>query len=141
MHELQETQPETPRAVDMNSWSIADGSPGPQRRQVWLMEGGCTSDTRHLAKLAEKETQHQKLVGALELRGFDVKPMTFAFGVGGTIYKQFVEVMRQLGVSPTAITRTLKEVHLHSVTCATNIITQRRILDRVKLLQTQRQPP
>ena len=67
--------------------------------------------------------------------------MIFAFGVGGTIYKQSVEDMRQLGVSTTAITRTLKEVHLRSVTCATNVITQRRILDRQKLLQTQRQPP
>ena len=66
--------------------------------------------------------------------------MIFAFGVGGTIYKQSVEDMRQLGVSATAITKTLKEVHVHSVTCATNII-QRRILDSQKLLQTQRQPP
>ena len=102
---------------------------------------GYTSDTRHLEKLAEKQNQHQKLVGALELRGFDVKPMIFAFGVGGTIYKQPVEDMRQLGVSSTAITKTLKEVHVHSVTCATNIIIQRRILDSQKLLQTQRQPP
>ena len=67
--------------------------------------------------------------------------MIFAFGVGGTIYKQSVEDMRQLGVSATAITKTLKEIHVHSVTCATNIIIQRRILDSQKLLQTQRQPP
>ena len=102
---------------------------------------GYTSDTRHLEKLAEKQNQNRKLAGALELRGFDVKPMIFAFGVGGTIYEQSVEDMRQLGVSTTAITKTLKEVHLHSVTCATNIITQRRILDSQKLLQTHRQPP
>ena len=114
---------------------------GPQRRKVWLIEGSYTSDTRHLEKLAEKQNQQQKLVGALELRGFDVKPMIFAFGVGGTIYKQSVEDMRQLEVSTTAITKTSKEVHLHSVTCATNIITQRRILDSQKLLQTPRQPP
>ena len=67
--------------------------------------------------------------------------MIFAFGVGGTIYKQSVEDMRQLGVSSTAITKTLKEVHVHSVTCATSIFTQCRILDSQKLLQTQRQPP
>ena len=77
----------------MNSQSRADGSTGPQPRKVWLIEGGYTSDTRHL------ENQHRKLVGALGLRGFDVKPMIFAFGVGGTIYKQSVEDMRQLGVS------------------------------------------
>ena len=99
------------------------------------------SDTRHLEKLAEKENQHRKLVGALEPRGLDVKPMIFAFGVGGTIYTQSAEDMHQLGISPTAIARTLKEVYLHSITCATNNITQRRILGRQKLLQTQRQPP
>ena len=110
-------------STTLNSQSKADGSLGPQRRKVWLVEGGYTSDTRHLEKLAEKQNQQQKLVGALELRGFDVKPMIFAFGVGGTIYKQSVEDMRQLEVSTTAITKTSKEVHLHSVTCATNINT------------------
>ena len=119
----------------------SDGSSEPQSRKVWLTEGGYASDTRHLQKLAEKQNQHRKLVGAQELRGFDVKPMIFAFGVGGTIYKQSVEDMRRLGVSSTAITKIVKEVHVHSVTCATNIITQRRILDSQKLLQTPTQPP
>ena len=128
-------------STTLNSQSRADGSSGPQRRKVWLIEGSYTSDTRHLEKPAEKQNQHRKLAGDLELRGFDVKPMIFAFGVGGTIYKQSVEDMRQLGVSTKAITKTLKEVHLHSVACATNIITQRRILDSQKLLQMPRQPP
>ena len=111
-------------STTMNSHSRADGSSGPQSRKVWLIEGGYTSYTRHLEKLAEKQNQHRTLVGALNLRGSDVKPMIFAFEVGGTIYKQSVEDMRQLGVSSTAITKTLKEVHVHSVTWATNIITQ-----------------
>ena len=116
-------------STTLNSQSRADGSSGPQRRKVWLIEGGYTSDTRHLEKLAEKQNQHRKLVGALELRVFDVKPMIFAFGVGGTIYKQSGEDLRHLGIGTTAITRTLKEQHLHSVKCAMNIITHRRILD------------
>ena len=82
-------------STTINSQSRADGSSGPQRRKVWLIEGGYTSDTRHLEKLAEKQNQHRKLVGALELRGFDVKPMVFTFGVGGTIYKQSVEDFHQ----------------------------------------------
>ena len=77
----------------MYSQSRADGASGLQHRKVWLIQGGYTSDTRHLEKLAEKQNQHRKLVRALELRRFDVKPMIFAFGVGGTIfvYKQSVE--------------------------------------------------
>ena len=55
-------------STTMNSQSRADGSSGPQSRKVWLIEGGYTSDTRHLEKLAEKQNQHRKLVGALELR-------------------------------------------------------------------------
>ena len=80
----------------MNSQGRADGSSGPQRRKVWLIEGGYTSDTRHLEKLAEKQSQHHNLVCAMGLREFDVKPMIFAFGVSSTIYKQSVENMRQL---------------------------------------------
>ena len=123
----------------MNSQSRADGSSGPQRRKIWLIEGGYTSDTRHLEKLAEKQNQHQKLEGALEVRGFDIKPMIFAFGVGGT------HLQTVCGGHAPATSRSqhygdhknLKEVHLHSVTCATNIITQRRILDSQKLLQEE----
>ena len=103
--------------------SRADSSSGPRRRKVWLIEGGYTSDTRHLEKLAEKKHQHHKLMDALTLRGFDAKLIIFAFGVGGTIYRQSMEDMRQLGVSTAVITKTLKDIHLHSVTYATNIIT------------------
>ena len=49
--------------------SMADGSAGSQRRKVWLLEGGYTSDTRHLQKLAEKKNKHQSLLNALEDRG------------------------------------------------------------------------
>ena len=47
-------------STTMNSQSRSEGSSGPQRRKVWLIEGGYTSDTRHLQKLAEKQKQHQK---------------------------------------------------------------------------------
>ena len=69
--------------------SSRDDSPlRPRCRKVWLIEGGYTSDSRHLKKLAEKKNQHHKLMEALTLRGFDAKLMIFAFGLGGTIYRQ-----------------------------------------------------
>ena len=86
-----------------------------------LIEGGHTSDSRHLEKLAEKKSQRHTLMDASALRRFDAKLMIFAFGVGGTIYQQSSEDMRQLGTA--IITKTLKEVHMHSVTCVANIIT------------------
>ena len=103
--------------------------PGPQRRKVWLIEGGYASDTRYMEKLAQKKLQHQKLLEALALRGFDAQLMIFVFGVGGTIYKQTLTDMKKLGVSAAACTKTLKDIHLHSVKCTVNMITQRRILD------------
>ena len=80
---MKEAQPETPGAFKIHKkpeqgrWLI---------RKVRLIEGGYPSDTRHLEKLVEKQTQHRKLVGALELRGSTVQPMVFTFGVGGTAY-------------------------------------------------------
>ena len=118
--------------------SRAESLSGPLHRKVWLIEGGYTSNTRHLEKLVEKKHQHHRLMDALTLRGFDAKLIIFAFGVGSTIYRQSVEDMRQLGSSTAVITKTLKDIHLHSVTYATHIITQCRILDRQKLQQPHR---
>ena len=59
------------------------------------------------------------------------------FGVGGTIYRQSMEDMYQLGVSTctAVITKTLEDIHLYSVTYAINIITQCRILEGQKFQQ------
>ena len=64
--------------------------------------------------------------------------MIFAFGVGGSKYRQKMEDLRQLKVTTAVITKTLKDIYVHSVTYATNISTQRRILDWQKLQQPQR---
>ena len=133
--------PELSTIMSHQTTSRTNGSAGPQRRKVWLIEGGYTSDTRHLEKLAEKKDQHCSLMNALEDRGLDARLMIFTFGVGGTVYKQSKEDMSQLGVDAAGITKTLKEIHLHSVTTAVAIITQRRILDRQKLFHSHKQPP
>ena len=80
--------PELSAIMNNRTTSMAGSSAGPQRRKVWLIEGGYTSDTRHLEKLAEKKNQHQSLMNALEDRGLDARLMIFTFGVGGTVYSQ-----------------------------------------------------
>ena len=77
----------------------------------------------------------------------------FTFGsgsFGGTVYRlysQSKDDMSQLGVGAvaTSVTKTLTEIHLHSVNTAVAIITQCRILDRQKLTHSQkshlRRPP
>ena len=42
-----------------------------RQRKAWLLECGCTSDTRHLGKIQEKRQQHKTLLKALEMKGFD----------------------------------------------------------------------
>ena len=59
-----------------------------RKRKVWLLEGGYTSDTRHLEKVEEKKQQHETLMKALDLQGFDARLLILTFGVGGTIYKR-----------------------------------------------------
>ena len=43
------------------------GSMGPQRRKVWVPEGGYTADTRHVDKVEEKQSQHDQLMHALQV--------------------------------------------------------------------------
>ena len=59
-----------------------------RKRKAWLLEGGYTSETRHLEKIEEKRQQHKTLLKALEMQGFDVRLLILTFGVGGTIYKR-----------------------------------------------------
>ncbi len=112
-----------------------------RRRKVWVLEGGYTADTRHRDKMREKESQHAQLMHALQVRGFDAKLMVLTFGLGGTVYQQAAEDLRLLGVNMTSVKNTLRAIHLHSVECAVNIITQRRIMDRQKLLHSTDRPP
>ena len=113
------------------------GSTGPRRRKIWVLEGGYTADTRHLDKVEEKQSQHAQLMHALQVRGFDAKLMVLTFGLGATIYQQAAEDLHALGVNMSSVKKTLKAIHLHSVECAVNIITQRRIMDRQKLFRSK----
>ena len=47
---------------DVPSSIRSAGRPAPQQRKVWLIEGGCTSDTKYLDKIAQKKAQHQGLM-------------------------------------------------------------------------------
>ncbi len=93
--------------------------------------------------MREKESQHAQLMHALQVRGFDakLKLMVLTFGLGGTVYQQTAEDLRLLGVNMTSVKNTLTAIHLHSVECAVNIIAQRRIMDRQKLLHSTDRPP
>ena len=55
-----------------------------RQRKVWLLEGGYTSNTRHLEKIEEKRQQDKTLLKALEMQGYSARLLILTFGVGGT---------------------------------------------------------
>ena len=112
-----------------------------RKRKIWLLEGGYTADTKHLAKIAEKEQQHMTLLRALRTQGFDPHLQILTFGVGGTVFEQTKTFMHDNGISPNDTTHLLNQIHLHSVQCLHNIVVQRRQLDTQILRHQTPRPP
>ena len=96
-----------------------------RQRKVWLLEGGYTSDTRHLDKIEEKRQQHKTLLKALEMQGCSARLLILTFGVGGTIYKRTQDHLEDVGIGPVEMKKLLKDIHLHSVEYLHNIVVQR----------------
>ena len=51
---------------------------------------------------------------ALTLRGYDARLMVFTFGVGGSIFQQAKNDLKELEMDMTTSKRVLRDVHLHS---------------------------
>ncbi len=71
----------------------------------------------------------------------DAKLMILTFGRRCTVHQQAADDLHVSGINVTSVKDTLRAIHLHSVECAVNIITQRRIMDRQKLLHSTDRPP
>ena len=100
-----------------------------QKRKIWV-EGGYTADIRHHEKIQKKREQHKQLMQALTLRGHDARLMVFTSGVGGSIFQQAKDDLKELGVDTTTSRRVLRDIHLHSVEYVAKTVTQRRNMDR-----------
>ena len=74
---------------------------------------------------------------ASALRGPDAVLVTYAFGVGETLYRQSIEDMHELGITTAVIAKTLKETQFHFITCATSIMIQRTTSNRQNIQETQ----
>ena len=89
-------------------------------------------------KIQKKREQHKQFMQALTLRGYDARLMVFTFGVGGSIFQQAKDDLKELGVDATTSKR---DIHLHSVEYVTKIVTQRRIMDRTVFSHASDRPP
>ena len=133
--------PELTTTVAQPSSPNTRGGTTERSRKIWVLEGGYTSDTRRLEKVREKHLQHERLMKALELRGYQAQLMPFVFGFGGTIFQQTMRDLGDLGVESTACKATLKEIHLQSIEVAAKVIVQRRVMDSQKLFGSTTRPP
>ncbi len=122
-----------------------EGQPLPQTsngmHKIWVIEGPHTLDTRHAEKIQQEREQHQTLLQAEKVQGFDTRPEIFTFGVGGKLYKPTKDTLRDVRVTPTRLKKLLKEIHLHSIEYPHNIVIQRRMLDSQALRDQTLQPP
>lgn len=57
--------------------------PHSSARKVWLVEGGYCADTKYEEKLAEKQQQHQRLQGMLQMYGYTIILLPIKLGYIG----------------------------------------------------------
>ena len=139
---IQVTPDEVAALLGRGPSSQLDSMQGNRKRNVWIMEGGYTADTRYKDKLEEKLHQHDLLVRLLEDRGFEVSVLPFILGFSGTIYLDNVEQLGSIGITRPRAKALLQKLHTHAITCLQNIVTQRRRLERqVEPRHTRRYRP
>jgi len=84
-----------------------------RQRKIWIVEGGYCADTRYAEKVAEKNEQHEKLVGMLKMYGYDVQLRLMPLGYAGTIYNCNLSMLQDLGLQRTACARNLVPTQHH----------------------------
>ena len=91
-------------------------------KKVTVVEVGYCADTRHHAKLEEKQTQHAQLKGILQAAGHEVEVVPLIFGTTGCIYKSCEGHLQQLGVSHDCTQHLLRTLALDAARVAQTII-------------------
>lgn len=102
---------------------------GPYTIQV--IEVGYCDDTRWREKLAEKRSQHAELRRLLALAGWQVDENEFIIllGTAGTVYKQSLTALQNLGMPTGEARQLLRELHMHAVLALQKIVATRRRLE------------
>jgi hypothetical protein len=94
---------------------------------IQMVEVGYCSDTNHDVKIKEKEKQHAQLLAILTEAGHTVGYHPITLGTTGTIRKETLTTLQQLGLTlPHALT-TMNKLHKNAISSASNIIRARRI--------------
>ena len=100
---------------------------------VHIIEVGYGADTNHTGKQHEKAQQHQRLAEELRSAGWRVEytPHTaISLGFAGTIRKDLLPLLTDLGVSHHHARKCCDALHDHAVSSLNNIVLARRRLER-----------
>jgi hypothetical protein len=105
---------------------------------VHVLELGYTHDSHYDTTMLTKRAQHSTLLHFLVDAGWSLftppdnsaPPHVIVLGSFGTIFASTSSVLLSLGLTPALVTRLLQRLHLHSVVCASLIVSTRRRLER-----------
>jgi hypothetical protein len=103
---------------------VVTGRPG--HKTVHLVEVKYCRDTDRAVQETRAEAQHQELMGLLSADGQTTRLHTILLGVGGTIYRDTLDTLVDLGVDRTKAQATLERVSKYSVQQMYYIIKTRR---------------
>ena len=97
------------------------------RLHMDMVEVGYCSDTYHDVKIQEKQQQHAQLLGILREAGHTVRYHTITLGTTGTIRKETLDTLQQMGLTLPHALKTLNKLHKNAIDSAQSIIRARRI--------------
>ena len=92
-----------------------------------MVEVGYYSDTNHDVKIQEKQQQHEQLLKLLRAAGHTVRYHTITLGTTGTIRKETLESLQQMGLTLPHAQKTMIKLHTNAIDSQQNIMRARRI--------------
>ena len=102
-----------------------------------MLEVGYCSDTNHAVKIQDKQEQHARLLHILREAGHTVRYHPITLGTTGTIRKETLSTLQQLGLTLPQAQKTMNKLHQNAIASAVDITRARRIRER----QTGSDPP
>ena len=99
------------------------------RHTIHIVEVGYCSDTNHEVKIMAKAQQHKQLVAALREAKHTVHVHLITLGTTGTIRKDTLNTVRDLGVAGDHAPRLLRKLHVNAIQYVSSITAMRRHMD------------
>jgi hypothetical protein len=96
------------------------------KHSLHIVEIKYCRDTDREKQEQRAEQQHQRLASILEHAGHKVKKHTVLLGVGGTVYKDTLQTLVELGMDRNTAKQALEAVHIYSVQQVHKVLKIRR---------------